>query len=41
MDTRAKVVDEHLKKLDLEIADLGTAFKAVTGRLEGKLESTD
>lgn len=41
MDIRAKAVDEHLKKLELEMADLGIAFKAVISKLENKLDSTD
>lgn len=41
MDTISKAVDEHLKKLDLEMADLGTTFKVVTSRLENMLEVMD
>lgn len=41
MDTRANAADEHLKKLDLEVVDLGIAFKVVTSRLKNRLESID
>lgn len=40
MATRAKVVDEHLKKFDLGMDDLGISFKSVNSKLENKLTAT-
>lgn len=34
MNTRAEAVDGHLNKLDLEMANLGTTFKAITNRFD-------